>query len=127
MEMASAETRTVWQDAGRAHLERALELGLRSTPTRRRAGFVLLDLGDPDNTIDLFRAIVERDPADADAASGLGLAPQRTGHLEEGAGCLAKALEVRPTHADAMWQLPLSGKHGKKQARSFADRGSARK
>ncbi len=59
-----------------------------------------------------FARILESDPVDADAAYGLGLACQRVGRLEEGAGWLAKALELRPTHADAMWQLVLSGRHG---------------
>jgi tetratricopeptide (TPR) repeat protein len=113
-ELAFAETRTVWHDAVHAHLERALELGLRSPPARRRAGFVLLTLDRPDDAIRLFREILERDPADADAAYGLGLAYQRTGRLEEGASCLAKALELRPAHAEAMWQLALSGQHGQR-------------
>ncbi|HEX6317539.1 MAG TPA: sulfotransferase, partial [Burkholderiales bacterium] len=87
-------------------------LGLRSTPAKRRAAFVLLDLGRSDDAICLFSEILERDPADADAVYGLGLAYQRIGRLEEGASCLARALELRPTHADAMYQLALSGKHG---------------
>ena len=111
-ELASAETRTVWHAAAHAHLQQALDLGLRSTPAKLRAGSVLLDLGRPDDAIRLFREILERDPADADAAYGLGLACQRIGRLEEGAGCLAKALELRPAHVDAMYQLALSGKHG---------------
>jgi tetratricopeptide (TPR) repeat protein len=112
IELASAETRTVWHNAAQAHLEQALDLGLRSTPAKRRAGFVLLDLGRPDDAIRLFREILERDPADADAAYGLGLAHQRTGRLEEGCDWLAKALELRPTQPDAIWPLALSGKHG---------------
>jgi tetratricopeptide (TPR) repeat protein len=112
IELAYAETRTVWHDAAQAHLEHALELGLRSTSAKRRAGFVLLDLGRPDDAIRLFREILERDPADADGAYGLGLAHQRIGRLEEGAGWLAKALELRPTHVEAIWPLALSGKHG---------------
>jgi tetratricopeptide (TPR) repeat protein len=111
-ELASAETGTVWHDDARAHLERALELGLRSTPAKRRAGFVLLSLDRPGDAIRLFGEILAGDPADADAAYGLGLAYQRVGRLEEGAGCLAKALELRPTDAGAIWQLALGGKHG---------------
>jgi tetratricopeptide (TPR) repeat protein len=111
-ELASAEMRTVWHDAARVHLERALELGLRSTPATRRAGSALLDLGRPDDAIRLFGEILQRDPADADAVYGLGLAHQRLGRLEDGASWLAKALELRPTHAGAMYQLALSGKRG---------------
>ena len=111
-DLAFAEMRTVWHDAARAHLERALELGLRSTSAKRRAAFVLLDLGRADHAISLFREIFERDPVDADAVYGLGLAYQRIGRLEEGASCLARALELRPTHLEAMWQLALSGKDG---------------
>ena len=111
-ELACAETRTVWHDAARAHLERALELGLRSAPAKRRAGFVLLELGRPDDAIRLFHEVLERDPADADASYALGLAYQRIGRLAEGASWLGKALELRPAHADAMWQLALSGKPG---------------
>jgi tetratricopeptide (TPR) repeat protein len=112
VELADAETHTVWHDAAQMHLKRALEPGLRSTPAKRQAAFVLLDLGCSDEAIRLFHEVLEFDSADADAAYGLGLAHQRIGCLEEGAAWLAKAVELRPTHADAMWQLALSGKHG---------------
>jgi tetratricopeptide (TPR) repeat protein len=112
IDLAYAEAHTVWQDAAQAHLVRALELGLQSAAAKRRAGFVLLDLGRPEDAIRLFQELFEHDAADADAVYGLGLAHQRSGRLEEGAAWLSKALELRPTHVEAILPLALSGKHG---------------
>ncbi len=55
--------------------------------------------------VPLLKAVVKREPKNADAWSQLGFASRKSGNWKEGEGYYAKALAIEPDHQEAMEYL----------------------
>ena len=66
---------------------------------------VLLALGELDESVARFRALVEEFPRDAEIAQSLGHALKTLGKQEEAVGAYRRAADVRPGFGEPFWSL----------------------
>jgi tetratricopeptide (TPR) repeat protein len=95
-------------DLARADLEAALAAGPDSVayaPARITLATCLLDLGEFDHALELFRAARTDDPSNLLALFGAGRAASYRGHLEEAEEAFRAVLVLRPGHVETLLAL----------------------
>jgi tetratricopeptide (TPR) repeat protein len=88
-----------------AHFDQASRLDPALTVARRNKALVYLDCGDYPKAADELSALTKGDAVDVDTWVALGVAERGLGRFDPAAHAFEKALELEPTHADALYDL----------------------
>lgn len=89
------------------HYAKALELDPTSVDVASNLGACLSHLGRRGEALALLCDTVERDPASVPAWSNLGIGAKNLGDVETALLCFARALALKPGHANTRWSRSL--------------------
>jgi tetratricopeptide (TPR) repeat protein len=91
--------------AARAELARLVELDPQNLDYRALAATALVGLGEHEEAVGLYRAILADVPGSADVPLWLGHALKTIGRLDEAVEAYRRAAAARPDFGDAYWSL----------------------
>ena len=77
-------------------------------PIQRELGHLFLFAGSPNRAAEAYRAMIDRNPSDADAHSGLGDAELETGEYRKAQAAFLTAMHYQPRDASIQKRLDLS-------------------